>query len=86
VRELDSDSSADSPVSQLDEDKGKLVVLGADGMTYHFGLIDFLQKYSFRKVLETFFKGLFDDATKISCVAPTRYARRMLSFIARYSQ
>jgi Phosphatidylinositol-4-phosphate 5-Kinase len=79
-------TSADDDDDDDDVHKGKLVLHGADGLRYHFGIIDFLQKYSFRKHLETFLKGLFDDSSKISCVAPTLYARRMLSFIARYSQ
>jgi hypothetical protein len=73
-------------VSLLDQDKGKLVLSGGDGLIYHFGVIDFLQRYTFRKVLETFLKGFLDDASKISCVAPSVYARRMLSFIAKYTQ
>lgn len=68
------------------QNQGKLVLTGEDGKTYHFGVIDFLQRYTFRKVLETMLKGIIDDATKISCVAPSLYAKRMLSFIAKYSQ
>lgn len=32
------------PVSYSRYDRGKLVILGADGRVYHFGIIDFLQK------------------------------------------
>ena len=72
-------------VSTLPRDQGKLVLAGDDGHIYHFGVIDFLQRYSFRKVLETLLKSFFDDVTKISCIPPTHYARRMLTFIAKNS-
>ena len=85
---IDSTTSSSSTplVSTLPQNQGKLVLCGEDGKTYHFGVIDFLQRYTFRKVLETMLKGIIDDATKISCVAPSLYAKRMLSFIAKYSQ
>lgn len=73
------------PLSHSAADRGKLVVLGGDGLVYHIGIIDFLQRYTLRKVLETFFKGLLHDARKISCVAPALYARRLFAFIASYS-
>ena len=41
------------------------------------------RRYSFRKVLETWYKGLFDDASKISAVAPSLYAKRLLTFMAK---
>mmetsp|Transcript_27043 Transcript_27043/g.25889 ORF Transcript_27043/g.25889 Transcript_27043/m.25889 type:complete len:422 (-) Transcript_27043:111-1376(-) len=69
-----------------DISRGKLVFSGSDGLVYHFGIIDFLQKFSFRKVLENWYKGLFHDKTKISAVAPSLYARRMLTFMASYSK
>lgn len=73
------------PLSHSLADRGKIVVLGGDGLIYHVGIIDFLQRYTFRKMLETFFKGLFNDASKISCVAPALYAKRLFSFIAAFS-
>jgi len=73
------------PLSHSLADRGKLVVLGGDGLIYHVGIIDFLQRYTFRKMLETFFKSWFHDAAKISCVAPALYAKRMFSFICDYS-
>ena len=79
------DGDGGSVVSALAQDKGKLVLAGGDGQIYHFGVIDFLQRYTFRKVLETLLKGLVNDAAKISCVAPSLYARRMLSFIAKHT-
>jgi len=69
------------PLSSSLPDRGKLVVLGSDGLVYHVGIIDFLQRYSFRKVLETWIKALFYDANAISCVRPGLYARRMYNFI-----
>ena len=73
------------PLSHSLADRGKLVVLGGDGLIYHIGIIDFLQRYTFRKVLETFIKGWFNDARQISCVAPALYAKRMFAFICDYS-
>eukprot|EP01042_Synura_sphagnicola_P001785 gene1785-2096_t len=68
---------------------GKLVLLGKGGygsptVILHMGIIDFLQRYTFRKWLETLVKGLYSDASKISAVHPDRYARRMIDFIAKY--
>jgi len=74
------------PVSSSLPDRGKLVVLGSDGLVYHLGIIDFLQKYSFRKLLETWIKAFLHDVGKISCVAPALYARRMYNFIFEYSE
>jgi Phosphatidylinositol-4-phosphate 5-Kinase len=73
-----------NPLSTSLSDRGKLVCIGSDGCIYHFGIIDFLQKYTIRKWLETFIKGLFSDARKISCVHPKFYARRMLQFIGAW--
>ena len=74
------------PLSHSLADRGKLVVLGGDGLIYHIGIIDFLQRYTFRKILETLIKGLFHDARKISCVAPALYAKRLFAFIASNTQ
>ncbi|KAJ1436078.1 hypothetical protein B484DRAFT_445853 [Ochromonadaceae sp. CCMP2298] len=60
---------------------GKLILIGTDGNVYHFGIIDFLQQYTFRKWLETLLKGFFWDRRKISCVPPRFYASRFLGFI-----
>eukprot|EP01034_Spumella_vulgaris_P021662 gene21662-27703_t len=40
-----------------------------------------LDRYSLRKFLETLIKGLYCDRTAISCVAPERYARRLVRFV-----
>ncbi|KAI2501262.1 Phosphatidylinositol-4-phosphate 5-Kinase [Fragilaria crotonensis] len=49
---------------------------------YYIGLIDFLQPWTARKVLERQMKGLMGyDTHAISCVAPEEYASRFLEFI-----
>jgi hypothetical protein len=57
------------------------VIFGIDGKTYHFGIIDFLQKYTWRKWFENWLKGFVWDNKKVSCVEPHFYALRMLQFI-----
>lgn len=66
------------------DDRGKIVVRGMDGKVYHLGIIDFLQRYTFRKHVETFLKGLIYDASKISAVNPDLYASRFHDFLAAY--
>lgn len=49
---------------------------------YYMGVIDFLQPWTMKKRLERDLKGLVGyDKTAISCVAPSDYAARFLSFI-----
>jgi 1-phosphatidylinositol-4-phosphate 5-kinase len=49
---------------------------------YYMGLIDFLQPWTTRKVIERRLKGLFGyDTHAISCVPPEEYAARFLDFI-----
>lgn len=49
---------------------------------YYIGLIDFLQPWTARKVLERQMKGMMGyDTHAISCVAPEEYASRFLEFI-----
>ena len=49
---------------------------------YYMGLIDFLQPWTTRKVLERRLKGLIGYDTKaISCVSPEEYAVRFLEFL-----
>lgn len=49
---------------------------------YYMGLIDFLQPWTTRKVLERQMKGLMGyDRKEISCVTPEEYASRFLEFI-----
>lgn len=49
---------------------------------YFAGIIDILQRYTVRKRMEHLVFGLRFDAEKISCVAPSDYADRFLSFIS----
>ncbi len=56
-------------------------LMGKD-VIYYMGVIDFLQPWNVKKRLERDLKGLIGyDKTAISCVAPTDYATRFLSFI-----
>lgn len=49
---------------------------------FYFGLIDFLQPWTTRKVVERELKGVLGyDKTAISCVDPKEYATRFLEFI-----
>jgi len=49
---------------------------------YYMGLIDFLQPWSTRKVLERKWKGIAGyDTTAISAVTPEEYATRFLEFL-----
>jgi hypothetical protein len=49
---------------------------------YYLGLIDFLQPWTARKVLERQMKSMMGyDTHAISCVAPEEYASRFLEFI-----
>ena len=53
-----------------------------DRAVYYLGLIDFLQPWTFRKVVERKLKGLIGQDTKaISCVDPEEYANRFLEFL-----
>lgn len=73
------------PISKSLCDRGKLVAVGSDGYLYQFGIVDFLQKYSFRKWFETLLKGLWWDKMQISCVNSNLYARRFVKFLEEYS-
>lgn len=49
---------------------------------YYMGLIDFLQPWTSRKVLERKVKGILgQDTNAISCVTPEEYAGRFLEFL-----
>ena len=49
---------------------------------YYMGIIDFLQPWTWKKVMENEMKGLVGYNTKaISCVSPKDYAARFLDFI-----
>lgn len=56
-------------------------LMGKD-VIYYMGVIDFLQPWTIKKRLERDLKGLVGyDKTAISCVAPSDYSTRFLSFI-----
>jgi 1-phosphatidylinositol-4-phosphate 5-kinase len=53
-----------------------------DRSVYYLGLIDFLQPWTTRKVLERKLKGVMGyDTSAISCVTPEEYAARFLVFL-----
>ena len=52
---------------------------------YYMGLIDFLQPWTTRKVIERQLKGLMgQDINAISCVTPEEYADRFLEFLDKH--
>ncbi|KAI8926712.1 hypothetical protein BC831DRAFT_455183 [Entophlyctis helioformis] len=48
---------------------------------YYLGVIDIFTYYSASKKVETFFKSIGNDRTKISAVRPSLYGRRFLDFM-----
>ena len=67
-------------------DGGSLSVLPGyrrgERCVYYFGLIDFLQPWTIKKVLERDLKGLIGyDIKAISCVDPNEYGTRFLDFM-----
>ena len=71
----------DSGSSSSSSRRGRLTLAGQRGQVT-VGIIDFLQRYTLRKRLETVLKGLFFAPNTISCAPPRRYAARMCTFIA----
>jgi hypothetical protein len=68
---------------------GKLAMLNGkrkgDRAVYYLGLIDFLQPWTTRKVMERKFKGLAGyDTNAISAVTPEEYATRFLEFLDKH--
>ena len=68
---------------------GKLSILNGkrkgDRAVYYLGLIDFLQPWTTRKVMERKFKGLAGyDTNAISAVTPEEYATRFLEFLDKH--
>ena len=66
------------------DSSGILVLKGNENKIFYFGIIDFLQKYTFRKVMETWIKGLYCNSKNISCVHPKYYADRFLRFMNKF--
>jgi hypothetical protein len=67
-------------------DGGKLSVFHGkrrgDRAVYYMGLIDFLQPWTTRKVIERRLKGLMGyDTNAISSVTPEEYAKRFLEYM-----
>jgi Phosphatidylinositol-4-phosphate 5-Kinase len=53
-------------------------------VTYHFGIIDFLQPYNYKKELEYRWKGLLYRKHSYSCIPPDLYAQRLMNFLDKY--
>jgi hypothetical protein len=68
----------------IPRDKGKFVAVSANGHVIHIGIVDFLQRYTLRKRMETFLKGFAYDRKQISCVHPDWYASRMMTAVEAY--
>ena len=56
-----------------------------DGIYYHFGIIDYLQNYNVRKIVENYGKRLikFDAKLDISVQDPNYYGDRFLKFMEK---
>ena len=48
---------------------------------YYFGIIDLLQKWNSNKKVESLFKGMINEKSKISAIEPNLYAKRFYEFI-----
>ena len=74
-------------VELLDDPKYKGHIYESDKkeFIYIIGIIDYLQKYNFRKKMETFFKGIYFGKEKdmISCVEPNYYGERFRNFMIK---
>jgi len=58
-----------------------------EGKIFYMGVIDILQEYNARKVVESRYRMLQGmDALEASCVAPRDYAARFVKFFDMYSQ
>jgi len=82
---IDSDDSKQSqPVWNEQDFYGGVRASCIEGPgIYYFGLIDMMQKYSWRKKLETWWKHIVlrKDVEGISCVAPDLYRRRFMKYM-----
>jgi 1-phosphatidylinositol-4-phosphate 5-kinase len=45
---------------------------------YYLGIIDIMQPYNWRKQVESSLKGFLDNPEEISCIEPSKYAKRFL--------
>jgi 1-phosphatidylinositol-4-phosphate 5-kinase len=60
--------------------------LHCDGKIFFMGIIDILQEYSSRKVLESTYRAFTASRFEASCVAPFDYAKRFIHFFDDYTQ
>ena len=69
-------------VLRIDVCRGKMTFdVNMPPRRYHLGIVDFLQKYTARKHMETLGKGLWYNASHISAVDAKFYGQRFLRFI-----
>jgi 1-phosphatidylinositol-4-phosphate 5-kinase len=84
IRKSSTSYISKTPNSVIIDSSGIIVLKGDNDKIYYFGIIDFLQKYSFRKVMETWIKGFYSNSKKISCVHPKYYAERFIEFLHKF--
>lgn len=56
------------------------------GKIFYMGIIDILQEYNSRKVLETRYRSFTAHRSQASCVPPTEYAKRFVEFFDQYTR
>ena len=80
--EMDT-TGLDLPMKFVSEKHGDIEY---DGKVFYMGVIDILQEYNSRKVVESRYRMLQGmDALEASCVAPKDYAARFIKFFDIYS-
>eukprot|EP01083_Nonionella_stella_P151971 486454_1 len=76
--DADDDNDEDLEQSWSDENDMKEQL---QNCIYFGGIIDILQPYNARKKMETFVMGIKTDKTKVSCVEPEQYSKRLVGFM-----
>lgn len=56
------------------------------GKIFYMGIIDVLQEYNARKVLETRYRSFTAHRSQASCVPPNEYGRRFVKFFDQYTK
>lgn len=56
------------------------------GKIFYMGIIDILQEYNSRKVLETRYRSFTAHRSEASCVPPNEYANRFVKFFDQYTR
>ncbi|GAX28360.1 1-phosphatidylinositol-4-phosphate 5-kinase [Fistulifera solaris] len=56
------------------------------GKIFYMGIIDILQEYNSRKVLETRYRSFTAHRSQASCVPPNEYAKRFVDFFDQYTK